>query len=39
MEVKDISNALLTLFAFYINAIKAHQIIPFMASAPGPFIT
>jgi hypothetical protein len=30
--------ALLTFFAFYINAVKADHVIPFMAFAPAPFI-
>jgi hypothetical protein len=30
--------ALLTFFSFYLHAIKATDVIPFLAAAPGPFI-
>lgn len=30
--------ALLTFFSFYLHAIKATDMIPFLAAAPGPFI-
>ena len=37
-SVKTLLHALLSFFAFYISAIKAESIIPFLAVAPAPFI-
>ena len=37
-SIKTLLYALLSFFAFYINAIKAQHAIPFLATAPGPFI-
>jgi hypothetical protein len=37
-SVKTLLYALLSFFAFYVNAIKAEHVIPFLAIAPGPFI-
>ena len=37
-SIKTQLYALLSFFAFYLNAIKGQYIIPFLSTAPGPFI-
>ena len=37
-SIKTLLYALLSFFAFYLNAIKAQNTVPFLATAPGPFI-
>lgn len=37
-EVDYIFNALLTLFAFFVNALKVEHTLPFMACAAAPYL-